>query len=93
MKKKKKSFEFSWCLDEIEEIFEDENTDDDCETILKKLMKTKQIAKGERCKGVVSWDESKSPIVYKVDYTYCSELGDDWDTDVWINDIVKIKLV
>ena len=88
-----KSFEFSWCLDDIEEINEDTNTyNEDCDYILKKLMKTNQISKGERCKGVVSWDDSKSPNEYKVDYTYCSQLGEDWDSDVWIDKIVKIKL-
>ena len=88
-----KSFEFSWCLDDIEEINEDDNTyNEDCDYILKKLMKTKQISKGERCKGVVSWDETKSPREYKVDYTYCSDLGEDWDSDVWVDKVVKIKL-
>jgi len=88
-----KSFEFSWCLDDIEEINEDDNTyNEDCDYILKKLMKTNQISKGERCKGVVSWDDSKSPITYKVDYTYCSQLGEDWDDDTWIDKVVKIKL-
>lgn len=88
-----KSFEFSWCLEDIEEINEDDNTwDEDCESILRKLMETNQIREGERCKGVVSWDNSKSPITYKVDYTYCSQLGEDWDDDVWVDKVVKIKL-
>lgn len=89
---KKKSFEFSWCLDEVEYTEPDLNTDDDCNTLLEKLMKTKQIKKGERCKGVVSWNENKKPIIYKVDYTYCSELGEDWDSDMWVDDVVKIEL-
>ena len=89
---KKKSFEFSWCLNEIEEIIQDLDTEEDCESILRKLMETNQIREGERCKGVVSWDNSKSPITYKVDYTYCSQLGEDWDSDVWVDKVVKIKL-
>lgn len=89
---KKKSFEFSWCLNEIEEVIQDLDTEEDCESILRKLMETNQIREGERCKGVVSWDNSKSPIEYKVDYTYCSQLGEDWDSDVWVDKVVKIKM-
>lgn len=90
----KVKFSFSWCLDEIEEIIHETDSSYfvDCNTILKKLMKTNQINKGERCKGDVSWDTKKKPIVYKVDYTYCSQLGEDWDSDVWVDKVVKIKM-
>ncbi len=55
-------------------------------------MKTNKIIKGERCEGEVSYDSDKKDITYKVDYRYCREIGEDWDTDVWVDKIVKIKL-
>lgn len=86
-------FGFSWCLNQIEEIEHTQNSwDIDCEKLLKKLMKTNKINKGERCTGVVSYNSDKKDITYKVDYRYCKDLGEDWDSDVWIDKVVKIKL-
>ncbi len=86
-------FGFSWCLNQIEEIEHTQNSwDIDCEKLLKKLMKTNKINKGERCTGVVSYNSDKKDITYKVDYKYCRDLGEDWDSDVWIDKVVKIKL-
>ena len=86
-------FGFSWCLNQIEEIEHTQSSwEVDCESIVKKLMKTNKINKGERCTGVVSYNSDKKDITYKVDYRYCKDLGEDWDSDVWIDKVVKIKL-
>jgi hypothetical protein len=86
-------FGFSWCLNQIEEIEYTQNSwDVDCKKLLNKLMKTNKILKGERCVGEVSYDSDKKDITYKVDYRYCRDLGEDWDSDVWVDKVVKIKL-
>jgi hypothetical protein len=86
-------FGFSWCLNQIEEIGHTQNSwDIDCKKLLNKLMKTNKIIKGERCEGEVSYNSDKKDITYKVDYRYCREIGEDWDTDVWVDKVVKIKL-
>ncbi len=86
-------FGFSWCLNQIEEIEHTQSSwEVDCESLVKKLMKTNKILKGERCRGEVSYNSDKKDITYKVDYRYCKCLGEDWDSDVWIDKIVKIKL-
>jgi hypothetical protein len=81
-----KSFEFSYCLDEIEEIihltdmYQETN---ESEYILTTLIKNNKISIGERTKGTISWDDSVQPIVYHLDYEYCSQVGVDWYDDVW----------
>ena len=84
-----KSFEFSYSLDEIEFIEDNVNiTIEDSEEIVKRLMKSDEIYVGERTKGVVSFDDEVQPIIYNVDYEYCSEVGD----DVWEELSVEVQL-
>lgn len=84
-----KSFEFSYSLDEIEFIEDNVNiTIEESEEIVKKLMKSDEIYVGERTKGVVSFDDEVQPIIYNVDYEYCSEVGD----DVWEELSVEVQL-
>jgi predicted AlkP superfamily phosphohydrolase/phosphomutase len=88
-----KSFEFSYCLDEVEFIENMENiTEEEGEEIVKKLMKSDEIYVGERTKGVVSFDDEVQPIIYNVDYEYCSEVGEDWGDDVWEELSVQVQL-
>jgi predicted AlkP superfamily phosphohydrolase/phosphomutase len=88
-----KSFEFSYCLDEVEFIENMENiTEEEGEEIVKKLMKSDEIYVGERTKGSVTFDDSIQPIVYDVDYEYCSEVGEDWGDDVWEELSVQVQL-
>ena len=82
----KKTFEFSYCLGEIEEIihltdmYQETN---ECEYILTTLIKNNKISIGERTKGTIAWDDSVQPIVYDLDYEYCTQVGGDWDDDQW----------
>ena len=88
-----KSFEFSYCLDEVEFIENMENiTEEEGEEIVKKLMKSDEIYVGERTKGVVSFDDEVQPIIYNVDYEYCSEVGEDWGDDEWEELSVQVQL-
>jgi hypothetical protein len=88
-----KSFEFSYCLDEIEFIEDNVNiTIEESEEIVNKLMKSDEIYVGERTKGVVSFDDEVQPIIYNVDYEYCSEVGEDWGDDVWEELSVEVQL-
>ena len=88
-----KSFEFSYCLDEIEFIEDNVNiTIEESEEIVNKLLKSDEIYVGERTKGVVSFDDEVQPIIYNVDYEYCSEVGEDWGDDVWEELSVEVQL-
>jgi hypothetical protein len=80
----KKSFEFSYCLDEVEEITDNENiTESESENVLITLIENNKISIGERTKGTISFDDSVQPIVYHLDYEYCSQVGVDWYDDDW----------
>ena len=88
-----KSFSFSYSLDEVEEISNNENISvEESEEIVLKLIKSDQIYVGERTEGSVEFDDSETPIVYNVDYRYCSELGEDWNDDVWEELDVYVQL-
>ena len=47
---------------------------------------------GERTKGRISFDDSIQPIVYDVDYEFCTEIGEDWSDDVWEEQKVQVQL-
>ena len=88
-----KSFSFSHSLDEVEEISNNENISvEESEEIVLKLMESDEIYVGERVEGVVEFDSNDYPIVYKVDYRYCSEVGEDWNDDVWEELEVEVQL-
>lgn len=89
-----KSFSFSLDSDyEVEEISNEENiTYDESEEIVNRLVNSGEIYIGERTEGSVTFDDSVTPIVYNVDYRYCSELGEDWDTDKWEELDVHVQL-
>jgi hypothetical protein len=67
-------------------------TEEEGEEIVKKLMKSDEIYVGERTKGVVSFDDEVQPIIYNVDYEYCSEVGEDWGDDEWEELSVQVQL-
>lgn len=88
-----KEFEFSYCLGEVEEITDMENiTEQEGEDIVIKLVKSDEIYVGERTKGRVSFDDNVQPIVYDVDYEFCTGLGVDWSDDVWEEQKVQVQL-
>ena len=80
----KKTFEFSYCLGEVEEIIDNENiTESESEDVLITLINNRKVRIGERTEGTISFDDSVQPIVYNLDYQYCSQVGMDWGGDVW----------
>ena len=88
-----KSFSFSYSLDEVEEISFNENISvEESEEIVFRLINSDEIYVGERVEGVVEFDSDVHPIVYKVDYRYCSEVGEDWNDDVWEDLEVEVQL-
>jgi hypothetical protein len=88
-----KSFSFSYSLDEVEEISHNENISvEESEEIVLRLINSDEIYVGERTEGSVEFDSSDYPIVYKVDYRYCSEVGEDWNDDVWEELEVEVQL-
>lgn len=79
-----KSFEFSYCLGEVEYIEDMENiTESEGEEVVMTLIKNNKISIGERTRGTITFDDSVQPIVYNLDYEYCTEVGMDWGDDVW----------
>ncbi len=79
-----KSFEFSYCLDEVEYIEDNENiTESEGEDVVMTLIKNNKLSIGERTKGTISFDDSVKPIMYKVNYQYCTMVGEDWGDDEW----------
>ena len=79
-----KSFEFSYCLGEVEYIEDMENiTESEGEEVVMTLIENNKISIGERTRGTISFDDSVQPIVYNLDYEYCTEVGMDWGDDVW----------
>jgi hypothetical protein len=89
----KKSFEFSYCLSEVEEITDVENiTEKEGEKIVVDLITKGKISEGERTKGYVSFDDSVQPIMYKVDYQYCTMVGEDWLDDQWEEEVLEVQL-
>lgn len=79
-----KSFEFSYCLGEVEYIDVIDNiTENEGEEVVMTLIKNNKISIGERTRGTITFDDSVQPIVYNLDYEYCTEVGMDWGDDVW----------
>ena len=88
-----KSFEFSYCLDEVEFVEYMENiTEEESIEIVKKLMKSDEIYVGERTKGMVSFNDSVQPIVYDVNYEYYEGPGEDWGDDEWVVVVTQVQL-
>ena len=84
-----KSFYFEWSSGKVKEIVEPPVGHHNSLVLLKKLMKSNQLIKSQKYKGKVSWDETKSPITYKVDYEYYKKGDRGWD---WYRDELEIKL-
>lgn len=90
----KKSFEFSYCLGEVEYIedIEGDTTQTEGEVIVKTLIRNNKISIGERTKGIISYDSSIQPTVYDLDYEYCTEVGMDWGDDQWVEVQEQVQL-
>ena len=77
-------FDFSVDVDgEIEDINSySDVTDTDCETVMKRILNNKKLVLGERSEGNCEIDNN----VVTLDYRVCTELGDDWNTDIWCDE-------
>lgn len=56
-----------------------DSTEPECNEVLQKLLDKDLIQLGERTEGFINIERG----MIKLDYRVCTELGDDWDTDVW----------
>ena len=79
------SFEFS--VDncgEIEEIeLYSETMEVDCRSVMNRILDGKKLGLGERSEGMCEVEND----VVKLHYRVCTELGEDWDSDVWDENI------
>lgn len=78
-------FSVSGLDNEVEDIcmYDDEIcTEKKMTEFVERIVKEKKIRIGERCEGDISFDGDKVIVEYK----YCSQVGDDWDTDEWEED-------
>jgi hypothetical protein len=71
---------------EIEEVsmYGDNFTEEQMERFLNKIIEQKKIVIGERCEGNIYLSDDNGSIV--VEYKYCLNVGEDWDSDEWIED-------
>lgn len=77
---------------EIEDLtmYDDGNfTEERMTEVINGLIRDHKITVGERCEGTI---EMESGVFY-VDYRYCSELGEDWDSDVWEDEMVDVTVL
>jgi hypothetical protein len=86
--------EFSVGFDnEIEEVSmydEDIYTEGQMTDFINGLVRDHRIIVGERCEGSVNHDENTNTL--KVEYRYCSELGEDYDSDMWETENMETTL-
>ena len=78
-----KSMEFDFSVDfegDIEEVTPYSNESEaECEELLNRIMKANKLVLGERTEGNCTVENG----VITLDYRVCSDLGEDWDDDVW----------
>jgi hypothetical protein len=77
---------------EIEEVMmydEDIYSEGDMTDFINGLVRNHRIVVGERCEGSVSLSDNNT---LKVEYRYCSELGEDWDSDMWETENIETTL-
>lgn len=60
------------------------------ERFLQKIMEDDKIVIGERCEGSIEVDMKKRII--KIEYRWCSDVGEDWNDDVWNDESVKLSM-
>ena len=65
---------------------EEEITKDQITELIKKVIDCNQLIIGERSTGNI--DITEETISF--DYRYCSDVGEDWDTDIWNDEVLTI---
>jgi len=85
-------FSVSGLDNEIEEIVmydEEIVTEERMTEVINNMVKGKMIKVGERCEGTVEIELG----VFYVEYKWCSEVGDDWDTDSWEEETFEVNIL
>lgn len=85
--------DFDFIIDntgEIEDIsrYNDEYPREVCQEVLQKLIDKKRIVIGEKTEGNLFIEDG----IITLDYKWCSEVGEDWDSDVWEEEREEIPL-
>ena len=84
------NFDFSVMNDgEVEDFTNYCNySDDECQRVLQTLVDRNLLTIGERSTGNVSIEND----VITMEYRWCSEVGEDWDSDVWEDEHEEIPV-
>jgi len=69
-------------LDHVSDLF-----DTEIKKFLLDLIDKNYLIVGERCRGTIFVTDNK----VKIEYTYCSELGEDWNDDLWIDKTLTVN--
>jgi len=83
-------FDFSVGFDnEIEEIvpWTDDHDEDSGENFINRIVREKKLIVGERSSGSVSVDDH----FIKVEYKWCSNVGEDWNDDTWNDEVLTLN--
>ena len=76
--------------DEIEDIVQyDEVSEDVLRKFVQKLIDDDTIVIGEKTEGSIEMDDTN----IKLEYKWCSEVGEDWDSDVWEDEVLTLNRV
>ena len=78
---------------DIEDIVmydEDGFTKEQMETFINKMIKEKQIVIGEKCEGSIFSEDRNNVGVFIIEYKWCSEVGEDWDSDIWNDEQIEL---
>lgn len=67
-------------------IYDDDYNEPELTDFLKKVLDENLISVGEKCEGSIEVDDTD----IRIEYRFCSELGEDWDSDVWEDDTIVI---
>jgi len=83
------NFDFSIGFDrEIEGISPYVGTLTECTELLQSLLNHDKIIIGEKSEGNVMVDDG---LIY-LDYRWCSDVGEDWDSDIWNDEFEHIPI-
>lgn len=86
----KNIFDFSVGFDnEIEEVvpWTGEFSEETGEGFINELLGRGKLIVGERCEGSVSISED----TIRIEYRWCSNVGEDWNTDEWIEEVLEMN--
>ena len=76
---------------EIEDIslYSPLDSEKSLEKFLNRIIEEKKLRVGERCEGSIFVKDTERFDEIKIEYRWCSDVGEDWNDDVW-NDKILI---